>query len=246
MKKYNIGMLLFPNVTLQDFAGPYDVFIRAECFTVCTVAENTRPMQVEGGLVLQAQYTFDDCPAIDILFVPGGRGITPLLTDQTYLSFLRTRGLQAEYITAVCTGSLLLAAAGLLTGYKATTHWRSMPLLKMFNVDAVEERVVKDRNRITGGGITAGIDFGLQLTAWIAGENIASTIQLLLEYAPEPPFDSGNIKTAKPDTVQEAMAQTQQLFDVRLKIVTGIVGSIDQKKANVIAATHGCSLSANK
>jgi len=219
-------MLLFPNLTLQDFAGPYDVFIRAECFAVCTVGQDTHPMQVEGGLVLQAQYTFDDCPAIDILFVPGGRGITSLLTNQSYLSFLRTKAMQAEYITAVCTGSLLLAAAGLLAGYKATTHWRSMPLLKMFNVDAVEARVVKDRNRITGGGITAGIDFGLQLAAWIAGENIASTIQLLIEYAPEPPFNAGSIKTAAPDIVQEAMAKTQQLFDIRLSIIKEIVGGV--------------------
>src|SRR4051812_46234188 len=125
MKKYNIGMLLFPHVTLQDFAGPYDVFIRASCFNVYTVSENTNPMQVEGGLVLQSQYSFDDCPPVDILFVPGGRGITPLLTNAAYISFLQSRSIHAEYITAVCTRSLLLAAAGLLTGYRATTHWRS-------------------------------------------------------------------------------------------------------------------------
>jgi cyclohexyl-isocyanide hydratase len=220
MKKYSIGMLLFPNLTLQDFAGPYDVFIRAECFTVYTVSENKNPMHAEGGIALQAAYTFDDCPALDILFVPGGRGITPLLTNQTYHAFLKTRGVQAEYITAVCTGSLLLAAAGLLTGYKATTHWRSIPLLKMLNVEAVEARVVRDRNRITGGGITAGIDFGLQLTAWIAGEKMARVIQLLLEYAPEPPFNSGNIKTANQDVVQEAMIQTQELYDSRLRIIS--------------------------
>jgi cyclohexyl-isocyanide hydratase len=242
MKKYSIGMLLFPNLTLQDFAGPYDVFIRAECFTVHTVAEDTRPMEVEGGLVLQAQFTFDDCPAIDILFVPGGRGITPLLRNQAYHSFLKTRAQHAEYITAVCTGSLLLAAAGLLSGYKATTHWRSMPLLKMFNVDAVDERVVRDRNRITGGGITAGIDFGLQLTAWIAGDDVAKTIQLLLEYSPLPPFHSGSLKTAEPAIIQEAMAQTQQLYDLRLQLITKINGSSGHRKSADIAAAHGCSL----
>jgi cyclohexyl-isocyanide hydratase len=224
MKKYSIGMLLFPHVTLQDFAGPYDVFIRADCFDVYTVSENTNPMQCEGGLMLQAQYSFDDCPSIDILFVPGGWGITPLLTNATYISFLRAKSLHAEYITAVCTGSLLLAAAGLLSGYKATTHWRSISLLKMFDIDAVEERVVKDRNRITGGGITAGIDFGLQLTAWIAGEDIAKTIQLLLEYAPQPPFNSGNTKTAEAHTLQQATMITQQLFETRLVIIKGIVG----------------------
>jgi cyclohexyl-isocyanide hydratase len=245
MKKYSIGMLLFPNLTLQDFAGPYDVFIRAECFTVYTVSENTLPIQVEGGLVLQAQYAFEDCPPIDILFVPGGRGITPLLRNRTYLSFLETRSHQAEYITAVCTGSLLLASAGLLSGYKATTHWRSIPLLKMFNVEVVEERVVKDRNRITGGGITAGIDFGLQLTAWLGGENIARTIQLLLEYAPEPPFN-GNIKTAESDIGQQALMQTQELYDVRFKIISEITGNSDHSKSANIATAHGCSLPSDK
>jgi cyclohexyl-isocyanide hydratase len=222
MKKYNIGMLLFPDLTLQDFAGPYDVFIRAESFNVYTVSENTAPIRVEGGLVLQPQYNFNDCPPIDILFVPGGRGITWLLDNDNYLSFLKTRAHNAAYITAVCTGSLLLAAAGLLSGYKATTHWRSINLLKMFGVEAMQQRVVKDRNRITGGGITAGIDFGLQLTAWIVGEDAAKTIQLLLEYHPEPPFKSGNVTTAEPHILEEAMKQTQQLFDKRFKIITGL------------------------
>jgi cyclohexyl-isocyanide hydratase len=246
MKKYSIGMLLFPNLTLQDFAGPYDVFIRAECFTVYTVAETTHLMQVEGGLVLQAQYTFDDCPAFDILFVPGGRGITPLLTNQKYISFLKTRAQKAEYITAVCTGSLLLAAAGLLSGYKATTHWRSLSLLKMLGVDVVEERVVKDRNRITGGGITAGIDFGLQITAWIAGEKVAKTIQLLLEYAPEPPFNAGDIKTAEVDIAREALTQTQELYDIRLKIISEIIGDSGRSNSAAIAAAHGCSVPPDK
>jgi cyclohexyl-isocyanide hydratase len=241
MKTHTVGMLLFPNLTLQDFAGPYDVFIRAQGFTVYTVAENTHPIQAEGGVVLQAQYSFEDCPAIDILFVPGGRGITPLLTNSACLSFLKTRADRAEYITAVCTGSLLLAAAGLLSGYKATTHWRSIPLLKMFNVDAVEERVVRDRNRITGGGITAGIDFGLQVTAWIAGEQVARTIQLLLEYSPAPPFNSGTVKTADTLTVHEAVIQTQQLFDARYEIIKKLTGHVGESKSNEIARTHGCA-----
>jgi cyclohexyl-isocyanide hydratase len=223
MRKYRVGMLLFPDLTLQDFAGPYDVFIRAECFEVITVSETAGKLHAEGGLALQAQYAFDDCPAFDLLFVPGGRGITPLLTDDGYLSFLKTRALHAEFITAVCTGSLLLAAAGLLKGYKATTHWRSLSLLKMFGVDAVEERVVRDRNRITGGGITAGIDFGLQLTAWVGGEDAAKTIQLILEYTPEPPFNSGSAKTAEAHIVQSAITKTQQLFETRLGIIEKIV-----------------------
>jgi cyclohexyl-isocyanide hydratase len=215
--------LLFPDLTIQDFVGPYDVFIRAECFEVFTVSETTGPFNAEGGLTLQTQYSFQDCPSIDILFVPGGRGITPLLTHDIYLSFLKDKSLHAKYITAVCTGSLLLAAAGLLSGYQATTHWRSMSLLEMFGVDAIDQRVVKDRNRITGGGITAGIDFGLQLTAWIAGVDIAKTIQLILEYSPEPPFNCGNAKSADPHIVKIATSKTQQLFEKRRGIIESIV-----------------------
>jgi cyclohexyl-isocyanide hydratase len=241
MRKYNIGMLLFPNVTLQDFAGPYEVFIRTECFTVFTVAEKKSSMQVEGGLVLQAQYSYSDCPAIDILFVPGGKGITQMLTNESCISFLQSRGIHAEYITAVCTGSLLLAAAGLLSGYRATTHWRSMPLLKMFDVDVIDERVVRDKNRITGGGITAGIDFGLQVTAWIAGEHVAKTIQLLLEYSPEPPFHAGSTKTAEASIIHDAMAQTQGLYDLRLGVIKKILEQ-GRPKSTDIASAHGCSL----
>ena len=225
MTKYHVGMLLFPDLTLQDFVGPYDVFIKAECFTVFTVAEDAGPIRAEGGLVVQPQYTFENCPEIDILFVPGGRGVTALLMNSPWLSFLAGRGARAKYITSVCTGSLLLAAAGLLQGYQATTHWRSLPLLKMFGVDTVEARVVKDRNRITGGGITAGIDFGLQITAWLGGEQMAKTVQLLLEYSPEPPFNSGNIKSADTATVTDAMAKTEPMFESRRNIIIALTAS---------------------
>ncbi|MDB5013675.1 MAG: ThiJ/PfpI protein, partial [Daejeonella sp.] len=203
-------MLLFPDLTLQDFVGPYDVFIRAECFEVYTVALNTKFIKAEGGLSVSADYSFEDCPSVDILFVPGGKGITPLLTDLRYIEFLTNKGKNAQYITGVCTGSLLLAAAGLLTGYRATTHWRSIVLLKMFGIDAVEERVVIDRSRITGGGITAGIDFGLVLTALIGGEDQAKLVQLILEYNPQPPFKSGSPADAEPHILEKAIEITQQ------------------------------------
>lgn len=221
-KKLTIGMLLFPDVTLQDFAGPYDVFIRAECFQVFIVSRDTDPLHAEGGLTLKADLSFEESPLFDILFVPGGRGITPLLTNQAYHTFLRKQGAHAQYITAVCTGSLLLAASGLLKGYKATTHWRSIELLRMLGVEAVEERVVTDRNRITGGGITAGIDFGLVLTALIGGEDVAKTVQLLLEYDPMPPFQSGSPRTAEPPILQKGMEITQALFESRRKIIEQI------------------------
>ncbi|MEQ8812227.1 MAG: DJ-1/PfpI family protein [Imperialibacter sp.] len=223
MKKLKIGMLLFPDLTLLDFIGPYDVFVRASCFEVFVVSEHKMPIKGEGGLLLQPDYSFDDCPPVDIVFVPGGRGVTALLTNETYKRFLVEQAKTAQYITAVCTGSLLLAACGLLDGYKATTHWRSLELLKLMGVEVLEQRVVADRNRITGGGITAGIDFGLVLTAIVGGEDMAKTIQLLLEYTPEPPFDSGHPKTADPHILKLGVELTQPQFDKRLRLLQKIV-----------------------
>ncbi|MEX6688508.1 DJ-1/PfpI family protein [Danxiaibacter flavus] len=217
MSTLTIGMLLFPELTIQDFVGPYEVFTRVEKFRVLVVSETTGLIKAEGGLSVQADYSFENCPQIDILFVPGGKGITPLLANDTYLGFLNMQGKSASYITAVCTGSVLLGAAGLLNGYKATTHWRSLDLLRMMNIEVIEERVVIDRNRVTGGGITAGIDFGLTLTALLAGEDVAKVIQLMLEYAPEPPFNSGSAKTAEPHILQKARNITQPMFDARVK-----------------------------
>jgi cyclohexyl-isocyanide hydratase len=220
--KEKIGMLLFPDLTIQDFVGPYDVFVRASCFEVFIVSENTDLIRAEGGFSVKADYSFEDCPDMDILFVPGGKGITPLLTDSSYLEFLKKQGRNAKYITSVCTGSLLLAAAGLLQGYKATTHWRSLELLRMFGVEVMSERVVTDRNRVTGGGITAGIDFGLVLTALIGGDDLAKVIQLQLEYTPAPPFNSGSPETAEINIVKHAQELTQEVFDKRLRIIKEI------------------------
>lgn len=217
--KLKIGMLLFPELTLQDFVGPYDVFIKAGCFEIFIVSENTDLLHAEGGLKLKADISFADCPALDIIFVPGGRGITRLLKDQAYIDFVRRQGMHAKFITSVCTGSLLLGVAGLLMGYKATTHWRSVPLLKMLNVETVEDRVVIDRNRITGGGVTAGIDFALTLTSMIAGEERAKIIQLLLEYDPSPPFNSGSPKHADKDIIEKAIQASENVFNQRIKII---------------------------
>lgn len=222
MKKLKAGMLLFPGVTIQDFVGPYEVFNRAPFFEIYIVSADTAAIRAEGGLTLQPSCSFADCPQLDILFVPGGNGVTPLLEDRAYIGFLQRQGAGAQYITSVCTGSLLLAAAGLLQGYKATTHWRSLELLRRFGVEAVEDRVVTDRNRITGGGVTAGIDFGLALTAIIGGEEVAKLIQLLLEYAPAPPFNSGSPATADKAVLEKALAITQPVFEERQRILERI------------------------
>lgn len=213
-------MLLFPNVTLQDFVGPYEVFTRVrDRFEVMIVSENTAVITAEGGMPVKAVHRFEECLQADVLFVPGGRGINALLTNRAYINFLQTRAKQATYITSVCTGSLVLAAAGLLNGYKATTHWRSLELLRMFPVEVVEERVVIDRNRVTGGGVTAGLDFALTLTALVCGEERAKSIQLALEYDPNPPFNAGNPTTAEAAVVEKVRGDTEKSFDERLAII---------------------------
>ncbi|WP_211999831.1 DJ-1/PfpI family protein [Chitinophaga sp. HK235] len=219
MLKLKIGMLLFPDMTILDFTGPYDVFVKAPCFEVVLLGETTAPFKVEGGLMVQPTVALADSPQLDILFVPGGKGINQLLTNRTVLDFLRRQALGAKYITSVCTGALVLAAAGLLQGYKATTHWRSLDLLRMLGVEVVEERVVKDRNRITGGGVTAGIDFGLTLTAMIGGEELARIVQLQLEYNPAPPFRAGSPHTAGTPVLQATRELTKLMLEKRRAII---------------------------
>ncbi|HEY8957099.1 DJ-1/PfpI family protein [Chitinophaga sp.] len=219
MQKMKVGMLLFPGLTILDFTGPYDVFVKAPCFEVMTIGETTGIIQAEGGLLLQPQVALADCPQLDVIFVPGGAGINALLTNPAILQFLKDQAVKAKYITSVCTGALVLAAAGLLDGFKATTHWRSLELLRMFGVETLEERVVKDRNRITGGGVTAGIDFGLVLTTLIGGEETAKIVQLQLEYNPAPPFRAGSPHTAGLPVLQQAKEFTAHMLETRKKII---------------------------
>jgi cyclohexyl-isocyanide hydratase len=203
----NIGMLLFPRLTQLDLTGPFELLHRLPGARVHLLWKDTRPLQAESGLVLTPTLPFDDCPPLDVLFVPGGYGQRLLHTDETVLSFLRRTGSTAKWVTSVCTGSILLGAAGLLDGYRATTHWAYVDVLASFGAEYVKARVVVDRNRVTGGGVTAGIDFGLRLAAELAGEKAAKALQLSLEYDPEPPFNSGHPDVADPALVEEVRAR---------------------------------------
>lgn len=193
-------MILFDGITQLDLTGPLEVFSRLPETTVHFISKTVLPIKSGSGLVIVPDTTFETCPAnLTILFVPGGPGISEVLNDSAYLDFIRSRQ-NTTYITSVCTGSIILAACGLLDGYKATTHWLSLDLLGRFNVEVVNERVVVDRNRITGGGVTSGIDFALTLAAVLLGDSCAKEIQLLMEYHPRPPFHSGH-----PDVAEKAV-----------------------------------------
>ena len=210
-----IGMIIFPKLTQLDLTGPYEVFGRIPSVKVLLIAESLQPVKSDSGLLLTPNETFESASQVDILFVPGGSGIFEAMQNKKLLSFLQQQGANAQYITSVCTGSLVLAAAGLLNGYKATTHWLSLNLLRLFNVEVIEERVVIDRNRITGGGVTAGIDFGLFVVAKLFGEAVAKKVQLMLEYDPAPPYNAGSPKTADKMLVEEVIRSRKDIQNER-------------------------------
>jgi cyclohexyl-isocyanide hydratase len=214
-----VGMVVFPNLTQLDLTGPYEVFARMPDTTVRLIAATMAPVRSERGLTIVPDTTFDRVPALDILFAPGGVGVNAMMEDETLLGFLRLHGEQARYVTSACTGALLLGAAGLLRGYRATTHWLSLDLLRAFGAEPVEERVVIDRNRITGGGVTAGIDFGLVIASELFGRAVAEEIQLIVEYNPTPPFDSGSPKTAAAELVGRVVNTRMRIQSDRRTIV---------------------------
>ena len=191
-----IGMLIFDDMTQLDFTGPYEVFSQMEGCEVRVIGKSREPVVAKGGLKFLPDTMLADAPQLDVLFVPGGPGVGALMEDRAVLEFLRRQAAEAKYVTSVCTGALVLGAAGLLKGYRATTHWLSLDLLSLFGVSVAKDRVVVDRNRITGGGVTAGIDFALVIAAQVLGETAAKTIQLLIEYNPAPPFACGHPDTA--------------------------------------------------
>lgn len=213
----NIGMLIFPDMTQLDFTGPYEVFVQVPKCEVKVIAKSLQPVAAKGGLKFLPDTTLADAPPLDLVFVPGGPGVNALMEDREVLEFLRRQAEKAKYVTSVCTGALVLGAAGLLKGYSATTHWASLGLLPVFGATALPDRVVTDRNRITGGGVTAGIDFALTVAAQVAGPEVAKRIQLLIEYNPAPPFACGHPSTAEPSIVEGLRAQMAPLQAARLE-----------------------------
>lgn len=199
-KPEEIAMLIYPGMTALDLVGPNQVFGYLGGTHVELVAKTKNPIVTDTGITIQPSKTFADCAdPVDILFVGGGGpGTVALMTDAETLDFLSQRGKTAKLVTSVCTGSLVLAAAGLLRGYKATSHWVVRDILPLLGAELVTDRVVQDRNRITAGGITAGIDFGLRVAAELRGEDVARLLELTLEYDPQPPFGPGTPDKAPP------------------------------------------------
>jgi len=218
-----IGLLLFPKLTQLDLTGPLEVFTSMPGADVSLIWKTLDPVVSDGGMSILPTQTFEECAHLDLICVPGGPGQIDLMSDDETLDFLRRIAPGCQWVTSVCTGSLILGAAGLLRGYRATSHWSSIDQLELFEATPVHERVVLDRNRVTGAGVTSGIDFALTLAAEILGEEIAKEIQLKIEYDPAPPFNSGSPRLAEPELLAIVETQIAPFIERR-------------RKASVIAA----------
>ena len=211
MAPLSVAVLVYPNVTQLDFTGPAQVLSRLGEATLHYVWRDRDPVPTDSGFAILPTATFAEVAAADILCVPGGFGCVDVMEDAAALDWVRSVGAQAQWVTSVCTGSLILGAAGVLDGYRATTHWNWHDYLPLFGAEPVRERVVFDRNRVTGGGVTAGIDFALALTAAIRGEDYARGVQLALEYDPQPPFESGSPGLADSALVEQVRERTRRI-----------------------------------
>ncbi len=207
----HIAFLLFPGITQLDLTGPAQFLSRLPNAKVDLVWDSLDPVPTDAGFSILPTTTFADVPRADVLCVPGGMGVASVIDHPQALDWVRQVGGEATWVTSVCTGALVLGAAGLLRGYRATTHWAWHDLLSLFGAEPVQARTVIDRNRVTGGGVTAGIDFALTLMARIAGEDHARAVQLALEYDPAPPFDTGTPAKAGPGLVEVYQARANRL-----------------------------------
>jgi cyclohexyl-isocyanide hydratase len=202
---FRVGFLLFPDVTQLDLTGPWEVFAGLPDTVVHLVWKEAGPVRAARGMTIEADTSFADCPPLDLVCVPGGPGMNALLTDGDTLDFLRRQAETARYVTSVCTGSLVLGAAGLLQGRRAACHWSSRDMLASFGAIPTNERFVQDGRFWSGGGVTAGIDFALAIAAALHGPVLAQAAQLQIEYDPHPPFDAGRPETAPPDALALAL-----------------------------------------
>lgn len=222
MNMRHIGMIIFPRLTQLDMTGPYEVLARLPNTRVDLVARSLDPVTTDRGMQIVPTVTYTDCPPLDVVLVPGGPGQQDLMEDEEVLGFLRRQAVNARYVTSVCTGSLVLAAAGLLKGKRATCHWAAIEHLKLLGAIPANERVVVDGNIVTGAGVASGIDFALKLAAILDGEAVAREIQLQIEYDPAPPFNAGSPKTASPETLATLKTRMAKLNEDRRTVATRV------------------------
>lgn len=206
LRQYIVGLVIYPGMTTLDIVGPQTVFSALPGIKLCRIWKALEPIKGDDGMVIVPDTTFADCSPLDVICIGGGLGQMAVQDDPEVLAFLKKQGNTAKFITSVCGGSVFLAKAGLLQGYRAATHWAMREQLTKLGVEVGTERVVIDGNRMTGGGVTAGIDFGLTIAKALRGEEAAKLAQLSIEYDPAPPFDAGSPEKAGPELVQKALS----------------------------------------
>lgn len=215
----NIGILVFPGMLQLDATGPYGVLAAGPGASVRLIWKNNAPVISSDGLAVSPAASYADCGALDVVVVPGGLGVAALLADDATLHFLRGHAKTARYMASVCTGALVLGAAGLLQGRNATTHWQSLDMLRHFGAIPAKQRVVRDGNVLTAAGVTSGVDMALALAGLLWGDKAAQAIQLSMEYTPEPPYTSGTPETAPRDVLEAVTAQSATRQSERLDAV---------------------------
>lgn len=228
------GFLLYPKFTLLDLTGPFEILSRVPAIKAVVVAPTMDSICAENGLRIIPTADFASIEKLDILIVPGGPGVDEAMVDPAILDFVRTHAFKAQWVLGVCTGTLLLGAAGLLRGHRTTGHWQSRDLLSQFGASVCSDRVFVDGALVTSAGVTAGIDAALTLTALIAGEATAKQIQLQIEYLPNPPFDCGSPDTADSSTLETAMQLTAERRQRRQKAVSIAADRLAQEVGNDI------------
>lgn len=222
---FHIGFLLYPELTQLDMTGPAQVLARMPGAKLHFVWKDMAPIRDDCGLTFLPTATFENCPQLDMICVPGGYGTAAVMQDETALTWLRKQAGSARFVTSVCTGSLVLAAAGLMTGYRAGCHWAWRDLLAGFGAIPVAERVVEDRDRISGGGVTAGIDFAFRIVEKLHGRDVAEMIQLALEYDPAP-LGGGTPETARKSILDMTRAaMTARGFDLRRTEISSLASA---------------------
>jgi cyclohexyl-isocyanide hydratase len=225
----NIGAILFPDLDQADFTGPFEVLSRLPNSTFHILAEEDSPIKDSQGLMLMPQRVFSQAPPLDVLLVPGGTGVNLAMENETVLALIRRQAESAKFVMSVCTGALLCGAAGLLKGRRATTHWASHHMLQYFAAIPVEARVVVDGSFVSTAGVTAGFDGALRLAALLRGEKVARRIQLHIQYAPEPPFDSGRPETAPAEILEANRQAMAPMLEQRLAIVKRAAQRLETK-----------------
>jgi len=214
----SIGGLVFEEMDQADFTGPFEVLSRVPDSSFHVLGKTKEPVRDVKGLILTPALALSEAPQLDVLLVPGGNGVNALMEDEEVLCFLRNQAAGSKIVLSVCTGALICGAAGLLKGKRATTHWASHRLLSLFGALPVDARVVEDGSLVTAAGVTSGIDAALRVAAMLRGDEVAQRIQLYMQYAPEPPFDSGSPESAPANIVEATRASMRDVLEARAGI----------------------------